>query len=252
MSGGVGPCKDIALPKEEHEQEPEQPDRPAQVGSPPTARVPRGKTWFLSLRHVNALALAVVLAASGTVSPWDLAFVAFAALYMLFLSRVAFPARGPRPEPPAFDPNSRSLRRYVQLGALVGLYLPIAYILEGVHEGDKDGIRAAAPHLFLLAAQIFMEGIAFSGRFSSPIRAFVPIIYNSRRLSSILDWLWEEFTKTGEEPSGLSTRRRLYVGRGLAIANMAFWSFNLFGFLLPVYLPRVFRAHCSAPLEKDV
>lgn len=64
-----------------------------------------------------------------------------------------------------------------------------------------------------------------------------------------MDWLGDEFGKTGVELSGVS-RRRLYAGRGLAVANMAFWSFNLFGFLLPVYLPRVFRGYYSAPSSK--
>ncbi|KAK4795177.1 hypothetical protein SAY86_013171 [Trapa natans] len=248
MSVGVGPSKHIGLPskeEEKHEHEQKQPKTKSMrstrgaVGLQPASGA---KPWFLSLRHVNSLALTVVLAASGTVSSWELAFVISAALYMLFLSRFAFPTRGPGPEPPVFDPNSRFLRLYVQLGAIVGLYLPIAYILlEGIYQGYKDRIQAAAPHLFLLVAQIFMEGIAFSGRFSAPIRAYVPIIYNSRRISTIIEWLGDEFGNTG------SVSSKLYVGRALAVANMAFWSFNLFGFLLPVYLPRVFRIYYSTP-----
>ncbi|OWM84488.1 uncharacterized protein LOC116204570 [Punica granatum] len=242
MSGGVGPSKDIGgLHGEEHEQEQQQ---------QPTARKPDGRRWSLGLRHLNCLALCIVLAASGTVSPWDLAFVAFAALYMLFISRASFPPRRPGPEPTVFDRNNRALGLYVQFAAVVGLYLPIAYILEGVYEGDKAGVNAAAPHLFLLAAQVFMEGVAFSGQFSTPVRAFVPVFYNSRRIATIIEWLGNEFGETGEELYGVP-RRRLYVGRGLAIANMALWSFNLLGFLVPVYLPRVFKGYYSYPSNKS-
>lgn len=35
----------------------------------------------------------------------------------------------------------------------------------------------------------------------------------------------------------------IFVGRVLAVANMAFWSFNLFGFLIPVYIPKAFKMY---------
>ena len=135
------------------------------------------------------------------------------------------------------------------IGAIIGLFLPVAYIFEGILEGDKEGIKAAAPHVFLLSSQVFMEGVAFSDRFSIPVRVYVPVFYNTRRILTLVDWLRSEFSKVDHGYAG--SARRLYVGRVLAVANMAFWCFNLFGFLLPVYLPKAFKMYYSESKVKD-
>ncbi|KAI0493702.1 hypothetical protein KFK09_023826 [Dendrobium nobile] len=233
MSGGIGPStKDIALPSEENDD---------------TVAVPEHTPHhhFLSLRQLNALAVAIVLAASGMVAADDIVIVLLSLPYMIFLSRFAFPPLRPSRsvEPPVFGSSNRLLAVYVIIGALLGLLLPIAYILEGIIEGDKEGIKAAAPHVFLLSSQIFMEGVTFSYQFSLPIRAFVPVSYNAMRMFALIDWVTCEMMKeaaaSGEQWSAL----RLLAGRSLAVANLAFWAFNLFGFLLPVYLPRALKRH---------
>ncbi|KAA8533708.1 hypothetical protein F0562_031225 [Nyssa sinensis] len=155
----------------------------------------------------------------------------------------------PRLQRHVFGPNNKFLGPYVLIGALIGLFLPIAYICEGIFKGDKEGIKAAAPHLFLLSSQVFMEGVTFSGKFSLPIRVFVPVFYNSRRIFTIVDWLRSEISKVDEGYGG--SARRLSFGRGIAIANMAFWCFNLFGFLLPVYLPKAFKIYYSGYKVKN-
>lgn len=94
-----------------------------------------------------------------------------------------------------------------------------------------------------------MEGVAANDSFSTPIRVFVPVFYNSRRIFTLTEWLRNEFAKEDKEYSG--SVRRLMVGRALAVANMALWSFNLFGFLLPVYLPRAFKRYYSLYKSKD-
>ncbi|KAK2983532.1 hypothetical protein RJ640_023066 [Escallonia rubra] len=236
MSGGVGPSGDIRLPKEG--QQHESPENPKN-----SQNRPRRRSLF-SFRQLNVLAVIVVLAASGMVSLEDFAFVLFTLIYMYFISRVAFPPSSPSSvDPPVFGEANKLLGLYVLVAALIGLFLPIAYIFEGILEGDKEGIKAAAPHVFLLASQVFMEGLSFSGGFSLPVRVFVPVIYNSVRIFTLMEWLRSEISKVDEEYGG--SARRLYVGRALAIANMAFWCFNLFGFLLPVYLPRSFKIYYS-------
>ncbi|KAH0452741.1 hypothetical protein IEQ34_020040 [Dendrobium chrysotoxum] len=233
MSGGIGPTtKDIALPSE---------------GDGNTVAVPEHTPHhhFLSLRQLNALAVAIVLAASGMVAAGDIVIALLSLPYMIFLSRFAFPPlhSSRSIEPPVFGAGNRLLAVYVSIGALLGLLLPIAYILEGIMEGDKQGIKAAAPHVFLLASQVFMEGVTFSYQFSLPIRAFVPVSYNALRMFALIDWVTCEMMKeaaaSGEQWSAL----RLLAGRGLAVANLVFWAFNLFGFLLPVYLPRALKRH---------
>lgn len=86
-----------------------------------------------------------------------------------------------------------------------------------------------------------MEGVSVSGRFSLPIRVFVPVFYNSTRMFTLVEWFkYEMLNKVVGEGESL---RRLYVGRALAVANLGLWGFNLFGFLLPVYLPRAFKRY---------
>lgn len=79
-----------------------------------------------------------------------------------------------------------------------------------------------------------MERVTFCGGFSLPIRVFVPVVYNAVRMYAIGDWLMSEVMKSG---------RWVTVGTCLAMVNLVFWGFNLFGFLLPVYLPKAFKKY---------
>ena len=241
MLGRVGPTGyDISLPKEQVVHRENQ-DPSLKHSQKTTISTPH-KTSFLSFRQLNCLAVIIVLSASGLVSAEDFAFVVFSLIYLYFLSWVAFP-RLPSNEPRVFVTNKKFLRLHMFIGSVIGLYLPIAYILEGVFGGDKQGIKAAATHVFLLVSQVYMEGVAFSDSFATPISAFVPVFYNSRRIFTIVDWLRTEIYKVEDEHSG--PERRVYIGIALAVANMAFWCFNLFGFLLPVFLPRAFKMYYS-------
>lgn len=246
MSGGVGPTGcDISLPKEQElsfkEQQDQQQSLLKNLNKPTT---PHDKVGFLSFNQLNALAVVIVLSASGLVSPEDFAFVFFSLIYMYFIAKVAFPSLQPSRDPQVFNPQNKLLQLYALIGATIGLFTPIAYILEGVFEGDQEGIKAAAPHVFLLASQVFMEGVASSQRFSAPIRAFLGAFYNARRIFTIVDWLRSEVYKMNDEHSGSAWR--IHVGKALAMANMAYWCFNLFGFLLPVYLPKVLKVYYSS------
>lgn len=220
MSGGVGPtCNDISLPNEREQEQKLQEDL-ASLKNPKSTTTSK-KAGFLSFRQLNVLAVMTVFAASGMVSPEDFAFVVFSIIYLYFFSKVAFPTTNPPRDSVVFDPKNKILRLYVFVAAIIGLFLPIAYIFEGIFEGDKEGIKAAAPHVFLLAAQVFMEGVARSDRFSIPIRVFVPVFYNSRRIFTLVDWLRDEISKAEQDYGGSTWR--LHIGRALAVANLAFW-----------------------------
>ncbi|KAK4431475.1 hypothetical protein Salat_0909600 [Sesamum alatum] len=236
MSAGIAPTSDITLSGDE---EPQEAADVSSAAPKPPQRVGRSSLTF---HHLNALAVAVVLTASGMVSAEDFAFVIFSIVYMYFISKVAFPPTSPRSEPPVFGENNRILGLYVFAAAVIGLFLPIACIIQGIFEGDKEGIYAAAPHLFLLCSQVLMEGVSFSGNFSLPIRVFVPVFYNSKRIFTIMEWVRSEISR-GAEYGG--SGGRLYAGRALAVANMGLWCFNLFGFLLPVFLPKAFGIYYS-------
>ncbi|CAI0546595.1 unnamed protein product [Linum tenue] len=205
-------------------------------GNPPRRR----SSVLLNPIQLFCLLVAVLLAGTGLVPLEHVGFVLFSAIYMYFLSRFSFPA-GTTPTESVFDRNNKILANYVLTGGVVGLFLPVAYILHALlllPDGGEEAVGAAAPHLFLLSSQVFMEGVSFAGGFSIPVRAFIPVFYNSRRIFSIWGWIQFEFAKVG----GL-----VIVGRALAAANLGFWVYNLFGFLLPVYLPRAFRKYyCSS------
>ncbi|RVX01867.1 hypothetical protein CK203_019504 [Vitis vinifera] len=68
--------------------------------------------------------------------------------------------------------------------------------------------------------------------------------YPAKRIFTIVEWLRNEIGKVDEEYGG--SAGRVYIGRALAIANMVLWCFNLFGFLLPVYLPRAFKKYYAS------
>ncbi|KAK9049118.1 hypothetical protein SSX86_031916 [Deinandra increscens subsp. villosa] len=232
MSGRVVPSDEVALR-----------DRQQSQHDPPKSQLHRG---ILSFQQLNALAVAVVLSASGMVAIEALTFVIFSFFYMYFLSKVAFPTLlhpSHNHNHPGFDDNNRLLTLYSFAGAAIGLFLPVAYIFEGVIEGDKEGIKAATPHVFLLASQLFLEGVAYSDRFSLPMRVMVPVVYNSGRMFSLVEWVRSEVTKVEEGFYG--SGRRVVMGRVLAVVNLVYWGINLFGVLLPVYLPKAFKGYYS-------
>ncbi|CAN1751707.1 hypothetical protein LINPERHAP1_LOCUS4417 [Linum perenne] len=207
---------------------------------------------LLTFYQLNSLAATLILASTGLIPISDFTFVILSFPYLFLLSKFAFP-----PLPPSPSSSDSSIvdkgvlfRLYVFLSFLLGILLPVAYILHGIIHGDRDGIKAAAPHVFLLASQLFMEGVAMSsGRFSLPVGIFVPVLYNSRRIFTLADWIRSEFEKSE------GGDRRLWLGRGLAVANMGFWGFNLFGFLLPVAVPiclkKYYSANFNAKVAKD-
>ncbi|KAK1415242.1 hypothetical protein QVD17_31018 [Tagetes erecta] len=202
---------------------------------------------LFSFQNLNAITLIIILAASGMVSFQHIAFVFFCFFYIFFLANFSFPTLSTNPEPPIFTTTQqRILTIYVSFAALIGLILPVAYIVHGAlkdDDDDKGGAKAASPHVFLLASQVLMEGVTFYGGFSLPIRVFVPVVYNAVRMYAILDWLMSELVMKG--------RNRVTVGISLAMVNLVFWGFNLFGFLLPVYLPKAFKNY-YADKDKDL
>ncbi|XP_031477555.1 uncharacterized protein LOC116248734 [Nymphaea colorata] len=241
MSGGVGPVnKDIRLPDDE-------------LPPPPSPSLPSKYTprffHLLSFRQLNAFAVIVVLAFGGLVSISDVTFLLFSFAYTTFIARFAFPPRVDHLRAPGvFKQGSKLLGLYVALGALIGIVAPVVYLAEGVVDGDREGVKAAAPHLFLLCSQVLVEGWVDSGRYSPAARSFVPVYYNARRVSAVYDWVVAELQKgLGHVRSPL----RLHIGRALAVANLGFWCFNLFFFLLPVYLPRVMKLYYLGDAAED-
>ncbi|XP_010444841.1 PREDICTED: uncharacterized protein LOC104727430 [Camelina sativa] len=239
MSGGVGPTyNDITLPKEEEQHH-------QQTQTPSTGKT----TGFFSFRQLNILAIIIVLSASGLVTIQDFIFTILTLIYFFFLSKLIFPPHNnPNRDAPLTSSTNKIFRIYVTSAGIVGLLIPICYIFEGMFEDDKSGVSAAAPHVFLLASQVFMEGLAASCGFSAPARILVPIVYNARRVLTLVEWIFSEFSREYVNGTTVSPRR-MYAGKVLAAVNLGIWSFNLFGVLIPVYLPKAFKRYYGSDKE---
>lgn len=106
---------------------------------------------------------------------------------------------------------------------MLGLALPIPYVLEGMVEVDRKGDGAAAPHAFLLSSRMFVEGLADARGFSPPEKAFVRVPFNVRLLFTISSWGREETGKK-EAEAGPWLGRRLCVNRGTGHGEFGAWS----------------------------
>ncbi|GJM91389.1 hypothetical protein PR202_ga07753 [Eleusine coracana subsp. coracana] len=255
MSGGVGPTAGggITLPSSGAPMPPLHP-----TPTSPTAR-PHHHYYLFSIKQLNTLGAAAVLAFSTTVPLSEIAFAVLLLPYLLVLATLAFPQRPGKPDPsaPVFSEGLGDRVRHAvhtAAGFAVGAALPALYILDGLRSGDTTGVAAAAPHAFLLSAQVFTEGIAaaFPGKFSLPCRAAVAVMYSARRMFSASEWLRQEME--GRDELGRAppvAPRRLVAGKALAAANMVFWGIDLFGFLLPFYLPKVLRKYYLGGSDRE-
>ncbi|CAL5027890.1 unnamed protein product [Urochloa decumbens] len=149
----------------------------------PTAML-GGVMGSLRVIELQLVAFIMVFSASGLVPLVDLAFPVATTLYLLAVSRLAFPPLHSKlhPAAPSASPEifrgSKLFQAYVVVGTTVGLFLPLAHVLGGFARGDDAAVRAATPHLFLLSCQILTENVVGSlDAFSPPVRALVPLLY---------------------------------------------------------------------------
>lgn len=191
---------------------------------------------------VNLIVLVLVLMASGLVPLDDVLFASFASAYFIAIAKLVYPSPTKDPPPRIFPREHRLLRPYIAFAGVIAIPFPAAYILGSFVKGDHAAMRLAAPHLFLVACQVLTEIIVASTStvVSLPVRALVPIFYNTRRLFTIAAWLRLDFGRAADQSVGLPW---ILFGRGLAAGNMALWAYNLLGFLVPVYLPLVLKKH---------
>ncbi|XP_019462947.1 PREDICTED: uncharacterized protein LOC109361870 [Lupinus angustifolius] len=199
----------------------------------------------LRVIELQLVAFVLVFSASGLVPLLDLVFPALVSIYLLLLSRFAFPSYGSvGTQSPIFH-GSMFFQAYVVVGTIVGLFLPLAYVLGGFGRGDEHAVRSASPHLFLLSVQILTENV-ISGLslFSPPVRALVPLMYTVKRIFVDIDWIHNVWlNKTLPANPHFKDTAWFWFGRGLAVANLVYFSINLFGFLVPRFLPRAFERY---------
>ncbi|XP_006653329.2 uncharacterized protein LOC102715576 [Oryza brachyantha] len=204
-----------------------------------------GVMGSLRVIELQLVAFIMVFSASGLVPLIDLAFPVATTVYLLLLSRLAFPALHSK-LPPSSASSSHEIFRgnslfqvYVVLGTTVGLFLPLAHVLGGFARGDDGAVRSATPHLFLLSCQILTENVVGAvGAFSPPVRALVPLLYTVRRVFIIVDWVYDAWAN--RRGATVQDAAWVWFGRYLAVANLLYFSTNLLVFLIPKFLPRAF------------
>ncbi|KAL1565319.1 hypothetical protein AAHA92_07553 [Salvia divinorum] len=218
------------------------PSAAATTPPPPAAGGVMGSLRVIELQLVVFI---MIFSASGLVPLLDLAFPALASAYFVVLSRLVFPSSAAPGKSPEIFQGGRLFRAYVVAGTTLGLFLPLAYALGGFARGDDHAVRSATPHLFLLSFQILTENIVSGlSLFSAPVRALIPILYTVRRIFVVLDWINDVWVnKTLPANAKLNDVGWFWFGRGLAALNMAYFSVNLFCFLIPRYLPRAFERY---------
>jgi hypothetical protein len=198
----------------------------------------------LRVIELQLVAFIIVFSASGLVPIVDLAFPVFLTIYSFLLSALVFPNYG-NPESLQVFKGNRLFQLYVVVGTVIGLFLPLAYVLGGFARNDQVSVRAATPHLFLLSFQVLSENlIAGLNIFSVPVRALLPILYSTRRLFALYEWVintWIE-KKIGQDVP-FQDETWIWFGRALSAANAIYYTINLFVFLIPMFLPRAFETY---------
>ncbi|KAL4351775.1 hypothetical protein GQ457_06G000640 [Hibiscus cannabinus] len=206
----------------------------------------------LRVIELQLVVFIMVFSISGLVPLIDLVFPAFASSYIIGLSRFAFPSHSyvSTASQDIFH-DSKLFRLYVVVGTTIGLFLPLAYVLGGFARGDNHDVRAATPHLFLLSFQILTENVIGGlSLFSPPVRALVPLLYTVRRIFVLIDWIHDVWlNKTLSADARLKDIVWHWFGKGLAVANLTYFSINLFLFLIPRFLPQAFERYFNEKVE---
>jgi hypothetical protein len=148
-------------------------------------------------------------------------------------------------------PLPRWFKKYVLSFAVLTILLPLATIMAaplvlGAAAGAQAQ-RAAAPPLFLLLAQLFMESTteAAPRDWAAVIRILNPIGFNAFRLAPIGAWVasaasFAHVALANDASLDAASRAFALWFALLAVVNLGLWVYNLFAFLLLKALPLYF------------
>ena len=184
------------------------------------------------------LFVAVLVARSHSLPLADLAFAAGFPVYLVLANSLRFDNYEDKQR---FKPLLREgrgpwFKRYILTFALAGLVLPLPLVLVA----PPAIARAAAPHLFLTAVQCAVEALTAHSCFAALLRLAVPIGFNTYRLSTLQMWCAAAFASARASSGGAALWA--WPALGLALANAALWTYNLFVFLLLRVAPQYIDA----------
>jgi hypothetical protein len=221
-------------------------------------------------------AAGIILLLRGYVQPLDVLLVTFASGYIIFLTVLASMTRNPAPtasresnlisstpilptlpgqghiphlvtNPLGYSlQTSKWYRRYLVAGTLLGAWAPLVllFVLASDITSPRAAIAGLARPLFVLCAQITTETIVRSrSRITStplPIRILIPVLYSVLRLGYV--WQWTSSALS----AAAAVLPSLAINHVLAWLNVVYSVVHVFGFLIPVAVPRYLRTHYFA------
>jgi hypothetical protein len=209
--------------------------------------------------------------------PLDVLLTSFLSGYIVLLARLssltrwsdnygdsqpmlpALPPQGHVPRSVSFPLGYRmsqswAYSAWVTTGVLLALVAPLALLLATAVKSLWGGsgyqtdllLEYTVRPLFLLVCQVGTENMVSSrsnNPLPLPIRIFVPVAYNTMRLGYLWQWAFAPYNAVS-----LAIASRWWLGamQTVAVANLVYWTVNLFGFLLPIAVIRYMRAHFLA------
>ncbi|KAL2631651.1 hypothetical protein R1flu_016337 [Riccia fluitans] len=201
----------------------------------------RSSRSVLICKHMVLVSCTLIFLAAGWVPREDILFAIFTSIYIEFMNRKIFPAVSSSLFPGMF--RGRIFKVYLQSAFVLGMILPLVYVIGAFVQGDLTAVKEAVPSLFLILVQTHSEFYTYlRPKYSLMIRALVPIMYNTRRIFTI--WRWTLFLFSSEAvDSAFSSEGWNRFGQVVAVIQVILWNYNLFAFLLPIFLPGMIRQY---------
>jgi hypothetical protein len=122
----------------------------------------------------------------------------------------------------------------LSVSAVLSISVPWAWIVTG--RLTRVQLEMLAPHLFMMMAQVIFELACYRPTLSLLVRLSVPVLFTAYRLRLLLEWL----ARADDVLRLPNIPQNAFAVRYLALANLAFWTFVLFYFLLLKVVPRYF------------
>lgn len=197
----------------------------------------------LALPPLPILAVPVALAYHREIPFWDLFFVIAFSIYLGLANRYRFDnnsklyhvrkSKGLEyPEKPEwFEQNNETwFMKYMLFAATLGVLVPLAIQFVA----PLPVAQAAAPHLFVLVCQIVMEHSVNNPRFHPLLQVMNPIAFSAYRMATLKTWVEVAFEMHDHDAAGITWEKAGFL---LAVANLIFWTYNLFVMLTLRVLP---------------
>eukprot|EP00879_Flechtneria_rotunda_P004367 GHRR01004618.1.p1 GENE.GHRR01004618.1~~GHRR01004618.1.p1 ORF type:complete len:229 (+),score=48.65 GHRR01004618.1:229-915(+) len=176
----------------------------------------------------------LALVKTGAVPPQDVAFsiawpaYIFGSNWLRFRNNASMQGRPPGPLV-----TDAWVKTYAAGAGVLALIIPAAVCI--IQRDNPAVLQAVGPHLFLTSTQVICEYLTSGANVAMLPRMLVPIGFNTYRMWTLVTWC------SAILPAGLGPWHQ-----ALAVLNLLFWAYNLFGFLLLNMVPRYLDAQKCA------